>query len=362
MSLMDAIRRARRGSTPNPVPTIDLENRRILLVYIFPALGDAVLLAPIVKALLERGAKPPIGLLLRASAARIWKHVDLPVRIHVIDERLAQIPEPKDEEAQAEILKLKLKLEKPGYHIAADLSARNEVDARLWMNRSGAPIQLGFLLGGESEAPTLTWATRDERFQALEHWTQYLAAPLRPLGLDRLPATIPFKYPENAQQRATNLWGPSPRVLVVPGSRSPEKRLPTKTFIAAGRLATQMMGSVVVTGAPNEAELVKEVVLNIGPGAERYTGKALGPLLALVESADAVVTNDTGPMHLAYLTDRPTVAIFTSMSPLCWGPMRTNPRFVTLTLPEGSSDAATSVMTRVVLDRLDTLLATEKSV
>ena len=60
MGLLDAIRRVGRAA-PAPTPRLELERRKVLLVYFFPALGDAVLLAPVVRALLQAGARPPRG-------------------------------------------------------------------------------------------------------------------------------------------------------------------------------------------------------------------------------------------------------------------------------------------------------------
>ena len=148
-----------------PPPTIELADRRVLLVYLFPALGDAVLLAPAVQALLDAGAKAPVGLVLRESAARIWKHIDLPVRVHVLPDPIAQRPEPDDDEARGEVVKLSVALHRRGYAIAADLTARDEVDARLWVERSEAPIRLGYAIGEGDDA--LTWAAPDERVEAL---------------------------------------------------------------------------------------------------------------------------------------------------------------------------------------------------
>ena len=116
-------------------------------------------------------------------------------------------------------------------------------------------------------------------------------------------------------------------------------------------------GSVVISGAPSEAKLVKGLAQAIGGEAQVYTKKDLATLLALIRGADAVVTNDTGPMHLAFLAKTPTVAIFTWMSPLCWGPPVTDPRFVVLRIPDGAAHDADGIYTRAALHYLDGLLA-----
>lgn len=348
MGLIDAIRRA-RGAAPQPPPALDVKGRRVLLVYLFPALGDAVLLAPVVQALLDAGAQPPVGLLLRESASRVWKHVDLRARVHVLPDVLVARPEPETEDAEAEVLKLGVALRKKGYAVAADLTARGDVDARLWVERSEAPLRLGFATG-EDDAQ-LTWACPDERVEALEHWTRYVAAPLAPFGLGALPAEVPFSFSDAAGAKAEQLWGPGrPRVLLVPGARTEDKRFPPEAFVAAGTLARSRGASVVAAGGPGEAELVKSVARDVWGAA--YAAKGLGPLVALATTADVVVTNDTGPMHLAFLSGRRTVAIFTTMSAPCWGPMRADPRYVALTAPSGTDASTRPVVERLVLSHL----------
>lgn len=327
----------------------------MLLVYLFPALGDAVLLAPVVQALLEGGAKGPVGLLLRASAARAWKHVDLPVRLHVLDDALAARPEPDDDETQGLGLRLKMELQKRAYAVAVDLTARDEVDARTWLLRSGAAIRLGFAYGGESHADDLTWSAPDERIQGLAHWTEYLRAPLAPFALPACDPFVAFKAPPSADEKAAELWGAGPRVVLVPGARTEEKRFPPEVFESAARLVSARGGSVVALGAPGEKALLKRVAGAADRG-EIYAGKGLGPLVRLVETADAVVTNDTGPMHFAFLMNVPTVAVFTTMSVTCWGPIRPSSRFETITVPPGATSAAVPVVERLLLGRLARLL------
>jgi ADP-heptose:LPS heptosyltransferase len=372
--LIDAIRRARGFARldpdGDPGPPEPLEDRRVLLVYLFPALGDAALIAPVAKALLDAGAKPPIGLLVRASAARILKLVDLPLRLHVLDDALA-LPAPrrdrpelekawKKKEVKLAAAKLEEELSRRDYHVAVDLTFRDDADARRWVVASGASLRLGWCEAGEDlDRARLSRGTIDTRWQAERHWSRYQLLPLRCLGVSQPSYEIAFQEKPAAAARAEGLWGPGRRILLVPGARNEVKRWDPGRFAEVGReVVGPWNDSVVVVGAPGEAALVKGLVKAIGPGAGSYVGKDLATLVALVKSAHAVVTNDTGPMHLAYLTGRPTVALFTWMSPVCWGPPTKDPRHVVLHAPardQGAHDPG-GVWTRAVLHHLARLL------
>ena len=68
---------------------------------------------------------------------------------------------------------------------------------------------------------------------------------------------------------------------------------------------------VVVIGGPAEAELGKRVAEGIGPSAICLAGATDIPQLAAVlKRCDLLLTNDTGPMHVADAVRCPIVAVF----------------------------------------------------
>ena len=103
-----------------------------------------------------------------------------------------------------------------------------------------------------------------------------------------------------------------------------ERRWPMESFQA---LIEQLAGkglTVALTGARDEAAYVAALVGRLSAAARSRTvdssGRlAMGELLALIEGAGCVVTNDTGPMHFAVALSRPTVALFGPCSPEHYG-------------------------------------------
>jgi hypothetical protein len=77
-------------------------------------------------------------------------------------------------------------------------------------------------------------------------------------------------------------------------------------------------------GAPNEAGFVQSLFEMLPPDVQfRVANTAgrvrLGELLALLEGAACVLTNDTGPMHMAIALQRPTVCLFGPANPEHYG-------------------------------------------
>ena len=104
-----------------------------------------------------------------------------------------------------------------------------------------------------------------------------------------------------------------PFVLLNPGANRPDKRWPAARF---AHLADDLLKArdlpAVVSGGPNERPLLRAVVdaarSEIVDLAER--GITLGALKAVIRRAALVITNDTGPRHLAAALGTPVVSLF----------------------------------------------------
>jgi ADP-heptose:LPS heptosyltransferase len=78
----------------------------------------------------------------------------------------------------------------------------------------------------------------------------------------------------------------------------------------------------VVTGQPDEQSIVDEVCEGAGPRARPLVGAlSIGGLAALLADADLVVTNDTGPLHLAAAVGTPVVGVFWVGNVVTWAPV-----------------------------------------
>ncbi len=81
---------------------------------------------------------------------------------------------------------------------------------------------------------------------------------------------------------------------------------------------------IVLIGVLSEIENVKSVLegidINLRKNVINTCGKlALKELIALIHDTELVITNDTGPMHLSFALNRPTIALFGPASPIQFG-------------------------------------------
>ncbi len=103
-------------------------------------------------------------------------------------------------------------------------------------------------------------------------------------------------------------------VLINPGGNREEKRWPPERFAQLARRLHERHGLMpLVNGSPREEQLVEEVVRLASPtpaaSLPRH-GMTIATLKAVVERCRLMVTNDTGPRHIAAALGVPVVTLF----------------------------------------------------
>ena len=105
---------------------------------------------------------------------------------------------------------------------------------------------------------------------------------------------------------------PSKRTVICnPGAASPKKQWPIAHWAKFHRLATgRGFDLVYIRGvSPFEEEMIRDLQTLV-PDAKILPKLDLPPLLAAIQSVDAMISNDTGPMHFAAGLGVKTVALF----------------------------------------------------
>lgn len=120
------------------------------------------------------------------------------------------------------------------------------------------------------------------------------------------------------------------RTIVINANTSPDlapevRKWPVERYADLARrlLEENPSSTIAFIGAKSEREYVEGIV---GTAADTRVINIAGELtlrqlLALFERADLVVSNDSGPMHLACLVDAPILGLFFADSPTVYGPL-----------------------------------------
>jgi len=129
-----------------------------------------------------------------------------------------------------------------------------------------------------------------------------------------------FLTPDEEKEGDKLLEGVPFPVGIHPGSKDLYKRWPPSYFASVGAELTAKGATIFITGGKDEAELCQSVADAI-PGAINLAGKYPVRILAsLIKRFHLFLTNDTGPMHLAFWSNTPTIALFGPTDPSSCGP------------------------------------------
>lgn len=109
-----------------------------------------------------------------------------------------------------------------------------------------------------------------------------------------------------------------PRIVLHPGAKDAFRQWPASHFIELGRRLKNHC-HIFITGTPSEKPLVEHIASSI-EGAIAVTHLPLRAFAAFIKKAQLVVTNDTGPLHVAFAMCTPTLALFAPSDPDRFGP------------------------------------------
>jgi heptosyltransferase-2 len=127
-----------------------------------------------------------------------------------------------------------------------------------------------------------------------------------------------LQAPAEWLEKADHLLGPGDWIGLNPGAAfGPAKRWPLSRFAAVGdRLARTTGAQVVVLGAPPERPFAEAVAAAMTRPARVLAGQtSLAELVGVLARVRVLVTNDSGPMHVASALGTPVAAVFGPTDP-----------------------------------------------
>jgi ADP-heptose:LPS heptosyltransferase len=279
------------------------------------ALGDFVFALPALDAL--RAAYPGSEIVL---LGREWHRQLLDGRPSPVD-RVVALPEGfiGDEPARlpsGERERLLASLRREGWDVVLQMHGGG---------RNSNPVARA--LGARVTAGTATPdAMRLDRVVPYVYWQNEAARCLEVAGLvGAVPVTLQPRLAvtdEDLARSRRSLDDDGRRILVLhPGATDARRRWPVERFAEVGRTMAGEGFRVVVTGTDDEAALTAAVAGAIGPDAVDVGGRLdLSALVGLLSRAAIVVSNDTGPLHVADAIGTPSVGIFWAGNAINGGP------------------------------------------
>ena len=319
---LSPLRRLRRRAAPGPP-------REVLLVK-FWGIGSLQLLTPAVRALRRRHPGARLTLLTLRGNAEFARGLELLDEVWTLDVESARWSE-----LAARILALLGRLRGARFDRVYDFEFFTRFSAVVAF-ATGAPEVVGFACPSVPRGGLHTEEVPFNRYWHVARNFRALAGGEdgRDVGADEMS---PFHVREHDAREAeaalaragVDLAADRPLVALNPnaGGLSLERRWPPSSFAElARRLVLEDGCDVALVGAPSERDYTAGVAARAGalpPGRllDLSGELAIGGLCALLARARLVVSNDSGPMHLAAALGTPTVGLFGPETPLMYRPL-----------------------------------------
>lgn len=194
------------------------------------------------------------------------------------------------------------------------ISAHTSLRSALVAKSTGVAMRIGYAAPWPGRLAYTHTVPR--RFTELEEVERLMQLTL-PLGIHGPAPKASLAVPEDSRARARQALGADSRpwLGVHPGSTWPTKKWPTDRFAAIIRRAVEAGARVAVFAGPGEEADAAAAIAASGhagsPAILDLSGQlSLPELAAHIAAVDTYLTNDSGPMHLAWMLGVPTVALF----------------------------------------------------
>ena len=121
----------------------------------------------------------------------------------------------------------------------------------------------------------------------------------------------------------------SPYIVINPNASKMayERRLPADYFIKLiDELSSAGKHNIILTGSQDETNYVTAIFdkLKNKDSITNLAGKlSVNELFSLIAGAECLITNDSGPLHIASALNKPVIAFFGPESPVRYGPLST---------------------------------------
>lgn len=308
----------------------DIDVRRICVIKP-SALGDVVQSLPLLPVLRERFPDASISWVINHELAELLEgHPDLDELLHFHRRGTAR-----------DYLQLLQQLRQRQFDLVFDLQGL--MRSGVMVAATSAPLRVGLDTSREG-AGLACHVTVPDTGRNVSAFRRYWRIA-EDLGLgDRVPRTIVAVSDEDRAWASAALGACGPVLAIHPGARWMTKRWPVEKFAVVANQAMRQFGyTIAIFGSKSELPVARELEnLLQGFGPKRpvinLTGQTtLKQLAASLAQVDLVLTNDSGPMHLAAGLGTPVLGVFTCTSSEISGPVGAQHELVSTGVPCAAS-------------------------
>jgi lipopolysaccharide heptosyltransferase II len=195
--------------------------------------------------------------------------------------------------------------------------SQNPLPAALFCHLADIPLRLAH--ARENPYQLLThWVPEPEPHQFVRHEVQRQLDLVSRIGARIDDTRLRVQICPEARQAVLDLLSEAgldqcgPWIVIHPGASAPSRRYPPESFAEAARQLNFDHGyQLVFTGSASEQPLISSIIDTSGVPAISLAGQTdLQTLVAVLSHAPLLISNNTGPVHLAAAVGTPVVDLY----------------------------------------------------
>ncbi|WPU63135.1 lipopolysaccharide heptosyltransferase II [Peredibacter starrii] len=294
-----------------------LDAKNILCIRL-DAMGDVMMTTPALSALKKQLPDRRLTLLTSKQGMEIAKSI--PLFDQVISYHAPWLKASgtlNDPGPDFEMIEL-LKKEKFDGVIIFTVYSQNPLPSAMLCYLAGIPLRAAICR--ENPYSLLTdWIKETEPHEILRHEVKRHLDLVHELGASRDPRPLILAVDPKAKLEVEGklMDLQSPWIIIHPGATAESRRYKTSGFAAVADLITEELGiKVLFTGGSDEREIISEIQSLMRHDSINLAGKlSLKEMIALIQKAPLIISNNSGPVHMAAALGTPVLVLYALTNP-----------------------------------------------
>lgn len=299
-----------------------------ILIVRTDRIGDVVLTTPVIRALRRSLPDAAITMLVTPATSELVRG-NFHLNEVLVDDRTGL------HKGTLGFLKLVGLIRRKSFDTAIVFHTKRRTNLLCFL--AGIPERIGY--ANNKLGFLLTRPLTDRRHLGRKHESEYCLDVLRAMGItcDKTEFYIPVQ--QHAEEWAeyfltTNNIDRKNLIVIHPGASCPTKQWSTGRFAELMIQLRERYGSqFVLVGAANIKETADEIMAKVKFSVLNLTGiTTVSQTVSLLKRCRLLISNDSGPVHLADALGTPVISIFTrnqpGINPERWQPLGKNSRTV----------------------------------
>jgi lipopolysaccharide heptosyltransferase II len=284
-------------------------------------IGDVIMTTPAMRSLKTDHPDRRLTLMTSSAGAAIAHLIPELDDLIVYDSPWLKATAPRSDSAPEFAMIEQLRTAQFDAAVIFTVYSQNPLPSAFLCYMAGIPLRLAHC--HENPYQLLTdWIKDPEPAQLTRHEVQRQLDLVTSVGCRIADDRMSLRVPAIAEQQTLELLKTvlnldRPWVVIHTGATAPSRRYPPESFAIVARHLVQEHGiQVVFTGTAPERELVEAIRLGMGVESVSLVDRLnLDHLTALLKLAPLLISNNTGPVHIAAAVGTPVVDLYALTNP-----------------------------------------------